>query len=68
MTGRQIGDPDRAAQAILVAVRADDPPLNLLLGTDALRRARKQLDAVIDEIDRWEEVSRSTDFAASRRS
>jgi hypothetical protein len=51
-----------------VAVRADDPPLNLLLGTDALRRARKKLDAVIDEIDRWEEVSRSTDFAASRRS
>jgi hypothetical protein len=38
--GKQIGDPDRAALAILAAVRADDPPLHLLLGTDALRAAR----------------------------
>lgn len=67
MAGRQIGDPDRAAQAILAAVRADVPPLHLLLGTDALRRAREKLDAVIDEIDRWEEVTRSTDFAESSR-
>jgi NAD(P)-dependent dehydrogenase (short-subunit alcohol dehydrogenase family) len=67
MAGRQIGDPDRAAQAILAAVRADNPPLHLLLGTDALRRAREKLDAVIDEIDRWEEVTRSTDFPESDR-
>ncbi len=63
MAGQQLGDPDRAAQAILAAVRADNPPLHLLLGSDALRRAREKLDAVIDEIDRWEEVTRSTDFS-----
>jgi NAD(P)-dependent dehydrogenase (short-subunit alcohol dehydrogenase family) len=62
MAGKQIGDPDRAALAILAAVRADDPPLHLLLGTDALRRAREKLDAVIDEVDRWEDVTSSTDF------
>jgi NAD(P)-dependent dehydrogenase (short-subunit alcohol dehydrogenase family) len=65
MAGHQIGDPDRAAQAILAAVRADNPPLHLLLGTDALRRAREKLDAMIDEIDRWEEVTRGTDFTES---
>jgi NAD(P)-dependent dehydrogenase (short-subunit alcohol dehydrogenase family) len=62
MDGKQIGDPDRAAQAILAVVRADQAPLQLLLGTDALRRTRAKLDTVIEEIDRWEEVTRSTDF------
>lgn len=63
MAGRQLGDPDRAAQAILAAVRSDTPPLHLLLGSDALNRARSKLDAVIAEIDAWEAVTRSTDFA-----
>jgi NAD(P)-dependent dehydrogenase (short-subunit alcohol dehydrogenase family) len=62
MAGKQIGDPDRAAQAILELVRAEQPPIHLLLGTDALRRAREKIDAVIEEMDRWEEVTRSTDF------
>jgi len=61
--GKQLGDPDRGAQAILAAVKAETPPLHLLLGSDALRRAREKLDAVIEEIDRWEDVTRSTDFA-----
>jgi hypothetical protein len=42
--------------------RCGRSPLHLLLGTDALRRAREKFDAVIDEIDRWEDVTRSTDF------
>ena len=62
MAGKQIGDPDRAAQAILDLVRAGEPPIHLLLGTDALRRARDKVDAVIEEVDRWEEVARGTDF------
>ncbi len=62
MAGKQLGDPDRAAQAILAAVRADDPPLHLLLGSDALHRAQTKLDALIEEMNRWEDVTRSTDF------
>lgn len=61
MAGRQIGDPDQAAAAILALVDVENPPLHLLLGSDALRRAREKLDAVIDEIDRWETITRSTD-------
>jgi NAD(P)-dependent dehydrogenase (short-subunit alcohol dehydrogenase family) len=63
--GRQIGDPTRGAQAILAAVKAENPPIHLLLGSDALRRAREKLDAVIEEIDRWEDLTRSTDFPAA---
>jgi NAD(P)-dependent dehydrogenase (short-subunit alcohol dehydrogenase family) len=61
MAGRQIGDPNKAAVAILELADSANPPLHLLLGTDALRRAREKLDLVIDEIDRWETVTRSTD-------
>jgi hypothetical protein len=54
----------RGAQALLATVDSANPPLHLLLGTDALRRARENLDEVIEEIDRWEETTRSTDFPA----
>jgi NAD(P)-dependent dehydrogenase (short-subunit alcohol dehydrogenase family) len=64
MAGRQIGAPDQAAAAILAIADCAQPPLHLLLGSDALRRAREKLDAVIEEIDRWEGLTRSTDFAA----
>lgn len=60
--GQQLGDPAQAAQALLALVDSDYPPLHLLLGSDALRRARAKLDEVIGEIDAWESVTRSTDF------
>jgi len=62
MAGKQPGDPVRAAQALLALVDEEQPPLHLLLGSDALRRARENLDALIEEMDRWEEVTRGTDF------
>jgi NAD(P)-dependent dehydrogenase (short-subunit alcohol dehydrogenase family) len=64
MAGTQPGDPARAAVALLAIVDDPTPPLHLLLGSDALRRGREKLDSVIDEMDRWEGLTRSTDFAA----
>lgn len=65
MGGNQVGNPERGAQAILAAVNAAEPPLHLLLGSDALRRTRVKLDAVIAEMDRWEAVTLGTDFPAA---
>ena len=62
MDGKQIGDPVRGARSILELVDSDTPPVHLLLGSDALRRAREKLDTVIDEMDRWERGTRSTDY------
>jgi NAD(P)-dependent dehydrogenase (short-subunit alcohol dehydrogenase family) len=62
MAGRQIGDPVRAAQSILKLVDSDTPPVHLLLGSDALRREREKLDNLIEEMDRWEAETLSTDF------
>ncbi|MET0280513.1 MAG: SDR family NAD(P)-dependent oxidoreductase [Steroidobacteraceae bacterium] len=63
MAGSQLGDPQKAALAIRTLAEAQRPPLHLLLGSDALRRAREKLDAVIAEMDLWEDLTRSTDFA-----
>lgn len=62
MHGKQLGDPARAAQVILEIARAEHPPLHLLLGSDALRRARAKLADVTREIDIWEAQTVSTDY------
>ena len=60
--GTQSGDPARAARAIITIAEADNPPLRVLLGTDALKVIRTELEDQVAEIDAWEELSRSTDF------
>ncbi|WP_219209703.1 oxidoreductase [Variovorax boronicumulans] len=63
-SGKQAGDPAKAAQAILQLVAAEHPPAHLLLGTDALRMVREKLASLNAEIDAWESVSASTDFTS----
>ena len=60
--GTQPGDPAKAAQAIITAVTAADPPALLLLGTDALTVVGNVLNAEQAELAAWHEVSASTDF------
>lgn len=62
----QLGDPDRAARVIIDAVRSGNPPLHLLLGSDALKRARSKLDALTQEMADWEAKTVSTDFSESK--
>ena len=62
-SGQQNGDPAKAAQALLQLVAAENPPVHLLLGNDALKLVREKLVSLEAEIASWEELSRSTDFA-----
>ena len=59
--GKQLGDPVKAARAMLVAIESDAPPAHLLLGSDALGLVRDKLKALTSEIETWEAVTRSTD-------
>ncbi len=59
--GKQMGDPVRAAQAMLTIIDSPSPPRRLLLGSDALRLVREKLAATADEIATWEALTRSTD-------
>ena len=61
--GNQLGDPAKAAEAVLRIVDADEPPRHLVLGSDALRLVSAGRQAVDAGIAAWEDVSRSTDFA-----
>jgi NAD(P)-dependent dehydrogenase (short-subunit alcohol dehydrogenase family) len=58
--GDQPGDPVKAAQAIITALDADDPPLRLVLGEDAIGNIRRRLQGVSAELDAWEAVGRAT--------
>ena len=60
--GKQPGDPMRAAQAIIEVSMADDPPLRLVLGSDAYRRAEQTDEARLAELRAWRQTSISTDF------
>ncbi|WP_321864582.1 oxidoreductase [Burkholderia cenocepacia] len=60
-SGKQLGDPAKAARAMLAVIAADHPPAHLLLGSDALRLVRNKLAALDDEIRAWEAVTVSTD-------
>ncbi|MGF6997640.1 oxidoreductase [Paraburkholderia sp. GAS32] len=59
--GKQLGDPQKAARAMLAAIAADRPPAHLLLGSDALGLVRDKLSALGNEIRDWESVTVSTD-------
>jgi len=60
-SGKQLGDPAKAARAMLAAIEAEVPPRHLLLGSDALGLVRQKLAALGEEITRWESLTRSTD-------
>lgn len=63
-SGNQPNDPAKAAAALLKLVASDNPPARLLLGEDALALVEQKLDAVREEIAAWEDVTRSTGYAA----
>ncbi|MEN4920091.1 oxidoreductase [Achromobacter spanius] len=60
-SGRQPGDPRKAARAMLAAMAADHPPAHLLLGSDALALVRGKLSALDQEMRAWEAITVSTD-------
>lgn len=64
-SGKQLGDPRKAARAMLVAIESETPPAHLLLGSDALGLVRGKLAAFEKEIAAWENVTISTDASDS---
>ncbi|HEY1751685.1 MAG TPA: oxidoreductase [Caulobacteraceae bacterium] len=60
--GHEPGDPAKVAKAILAIAGADDPPLQLLLGADAMLYATRQLASFQAEIGRWAGLTLSIAF------
>jgi hypothetical protein len=55
-----------AGAAWFIALDSTNPPGRLVLGSDALRLIRAPRAETSHEIDRWEKLSASTDFAHGR--
>ena len=62
--GHEPGDPARMAEAILAIAGTADPPLQLLLGADAIGYVTQQLAQTQTELGRWAKLSLSTGFDA----
>jgi NAD(P)-dependent dehydrogenase (short-subunit alcohol dehydrogenase family) len=60
-SGKQLGDPDKLAAAVLQLVESDNPPPQLLLGSDALKLVSERIERLQQEIADWTAVSVSTD-------
>ena len=60
-SGKQLGNPVKAAHAMLALIESQSPPVHLLLGSDALSLVRQKLTALNNEIEQWEKLTRSTD-------
>ena len=62
LSGKQPGDPVRAAHAIVKAIESPNPPHHLLLGNNAYEAATAKLEHLRREFSEWEAVSRGADF------
>lgn len=60
--GRQAGNPEKAVEVITGITELEEPPLRLLLGSDAYKRATAKVEQLAAEIERMKDVTLSTDF------
>ncbi|MEP9355918.1 oxidoreductase [Xanthobacter sp. KR7-65] len=60
-SGKQLGDPAKLAAAVLALIESEDPPPQLLLGSDAVELVSARIERLQREIDGWKALSLSTD-------
>ncbi len=63
MNGKQLGDPEKAAQVFIDLAESEDPPVRLYLGSDAYKRASSKIETIASDLEKWKDVSLSTDFS-----
>jgi NAD(P)-dependent dehydrogenase (short-subunit alcohol dehydrogenase family) len=59
--GKQPGDPTKAAAALLHIASLSEPPLRLLLGTDAYNAAENHALQILTSDREWKDLSISTE-------
>ena len=60
-SGKQPGDPAKAAEAIIKVVNTSEPPLRLLLGRMAFKNANLKIDSMRKDFTAWEETTIGAD-------
>lgn len=62
-SGKELGDPIKAAHVLVDVITGERLPDNLLLGSDAVTWATDAIKVELQEIEDWKTVSTSTDFS-----
>jgi NAD(P)-dependent dehydrogenase (short-subunit alcohol dehydrogenase family) len=66
LTGHEPGDPRKGAAAIMKITELAEPPLRLPFGNDAMAFLGNGYKTSADELERWAEITRSTDFEGAK--
>jgi NAD(P)-dependent dehydrogenase (short-subunit alcohol dehydrogenase family) len=61
-SGKQPGDPARAAAAVVKALESSNPPHHLVLGREGYENVDRQLRSMLEEMKIWRPLGLSTDF------
>lgn len=64
VSGKQPGDPARAAAAIIAIAGRDDAPRHFVFGAFGVDQVAKRLNAALEEVKTWREAGLATDFPA----
>jgi NAD(P)-dependent dehydrogenase (short-subunit alcohol dehydrogenase family) len=62
INGNQPGDPEKATVALIELAAMENPPVHLVLGSDAFNIAGNKLNALQKEISEFKMLSTSTDY------
>lgn len=62
MKGAQRGDPPKAGRAMYELAMMKDPPLRIVLGSDAFGRMATKLEQYRANLAKYEHISKSTDI------
>ncbi len=65
ISGKQAGDPVRAAEAMIHVTEIDSPPRHLVLGAWGHDAVSKRLKQRVDEIEAWRDQGLATDYPAA---
>lgn len=60
--GNQPGDPEKAAAALIKVAESENRPLHLFLGSDAFNMAQSKIQAVQNDLAKFESITKSTDY------
>lgn len=61
--GKQVGDPERAAELMWQITRIDNPPLHLMLGGPAYTLIERRMAHKLEEFAQWKTAALATDFS-----
>ena len=62
VSGKQPGDPARAAEAMIGITEVENPPRHLVLGAFGIDAVTAKLKASLAEIEQWRDAGLATDF------